>query len=210
MARYLLLTLLFFSLGSTAIIAQTSLYGKIIEKETGEAIIGANVVLKKNGVFETGSDTDFDGNYSLTNLDPGTYDIEVSYVGFPTQRITDVIVAAGKGTRLDVELESEGIELDLKIVVTGYKIPLIDVDNTSTGGFVTFSASPPRTSMPSSQTWPVRVLPMKETTSRSRARAPMPRFTSSMESGYRATCRLRRKWSSSRSSPAGWKPSTAT
>ncbi len=137
MARYLLLTLLFFSLGSTAIIAQTSLYGKIIEKETGEAIIGANVVLKKNGVFETGSDTDFDGNYSLTNLDPGTYDIEVSYVGFPTQRITDVIVAAGKGTRLDVELESEGIELDLKIVVTGYKIPLIDVDNTSTGGFVT-------------------------------------------------------------------------
>lgn len=137
MARYLLLTLLFFSLGSTAIIAQTSLYGKVIDKELGEAIIGANVVLKKNGVFETGSDTDFDGNYSITNLDPGTYDVEVSYVGFPTQRITDVIVAAGKGTRLDVELESEGVELDLKIVVTGYKVPLIDVDNTSTGGFVT-------------------------------------------------------------------------
>ncbi|MBK7409943.1 MAG: carboxypeptidase regulatory-like domain-containing protein, partial [Saprospirales bacterium] len=136
MARYLLLILSFCLLGGTAITAQTSLYGKISEKETGDAVIGANVVLKKNGVFETGSDTDFDGNYSITNLDPGTYDVEVSYVGFPTQRITGVVVAAGKGTRLDVDLEQEGIELGT-VVVTGYKVPLIDKDNTSTGGFVT-------------------------------------------------------------------------
>lgn len=136
MARYLLLILSFFLLGSTAIVAQTSLYGKIIEKETGDAVIGANVVLKKNGVFVTGSDTDFDGNYSITNLDPGTYDVEVSYVGYPTQRITSVVIAAGKGTKLDVDLENEGIELNT-VVVTGYKVPLIDKDNTSTGGFVT-------------------------------------------------------------------------
>ncbi|MCB9282794.1 MAG: carboxypeptidase regulatory-like domain-containing protein [Lewinellaceae bacterium] len=136
MARYLLLILSCCLLGSTAIIAQTSLYGKITEKESGDVVIGANVVLKKNGVFETGSDTDFDGNYSITNLDPGTYDVEVSYVGFPTQRITDVVIAAGKGTRLDVALEAEGIELNT-VIVTGYKVPLIDKDNTSTGGFVT-------------------------------------------------------------------------
>jgi outer membrane receptor protein involved in Fe transport len=136
MARNLLLILSIFLLGSTAIVAQTSLYGKIIEKETGDAVIGANIVLKKNGVFVTGSDTDFDGNYSIPNIDPGTYDVEVSYVGYPTQRITGVIVAAGKGTKLDVDLENEGIELST-VVVTGYKVPLIDKDNTSTGGFVT-------------------------------------------------------------------------
>ncbi len=136
MARNLLLILSIFLLGSTAIVAQTSLYGKIIEKETGDAVIGANIVLKKNGVFVTGSDTDFDGNYSIPNIDPGTYDVEVSYVGYPTQRITGVIIAAGKGTKLDVDLENEGIELNT-VVVTGYKVPLIDKDNTSTGGFVT-------------------------------------------------------------------------
>ena len=136
MARSLLLILSFFFLGSTIIAAQTSLYGKITEKDSGEPVIGANIVLKKSGVFETGSDTDFDGNYSLANIDPGTYDIEVSYVGFPTQKITGVIVAAGRGTRLDVALEAEGIELGT-VIVTGYKIPLIDKDNTSTGGFVT-------------------------------------------------------------------------
>lgn len=136
MARYLLLIFSILLLGSTAIVAQTSLYGKIIEKETGDAVIGANIVLKKNGVFITGSDTDFDGNYSIPNIDPGTYDVEVSYVGYPTQRITGVIVAAGKGTKLDVDLENEGIELST-VVVTGYKVPLIDKDNTSTGGFVT-------------------------------------------------------------------------
>jgi len=135
MARYLLLLLSILLLGSTAITAQTSLYGKVTDKETGEGVIGANVVLKKNGVFETGSDTDLDGNYSVTNIDPGTYDVEVSYVGFPTQRITGVIVAAGKGTRLDIGMEA-GIELT-EVIVTGYKVPLIDKDNTSTGGFVT-------------------------------------------------------------------------
>ena len=46
--------------------AQTSLVGKITAAETGEDLIGANVILEKNGVFVIGTSTDFNGNYKIT------------------------------------------------------------------------------------------------------------------------------------------------
>ena len=102
MARYLLL---FFSLLllSATVSAQTSLYGKVTEEDSGEPVLFGNVAIYKNGVLITGVETDLDGNYSFSNIDPGTYDVEVSYVGFQAQRITDVKVFAGKANKLDVE-----------------------------------------------------------------------------------------------------------
>lgn len=115
--------------------AQTSLRGRVTDKETGDAIIGATVVLKKNGVVVTGASTDFEGNYQI-HIDPGTYDVEASYVGLTTQRITGVIVQAGKINTLDIQLHNEGISLET-VVVTGYKTPLVQHDNTSSSAVIT-------------------------------------------------------------------------
>ncbi len=114
--------------------AQTSLGGKVTDVDTGEELIGANVTLFKGGTFVTGTSTDFDGNYKLT-IDPGTYDVEVSYVGFPPNKITGVIAKASQNNKLDVQLGG-GIDLDV-VVVTEYKNPLIEKDNTTSGGVVT-------------------------------------------------------------------------
>lgn len=126
----------FVLMGSGAMWAQTTLYGKVTEDESGDPVLLANVVVKKNGVFITGTETDFDGEYSITNLDPGTYDVEVSNVAYPTQVVSGVVVFAGKANRLDIKMTNEGINLD-EIVVTDYKVKLIDQDNTTTGGTVT-------------------------------------------------------------------------
>lgn len=115
--------------------AQTSLRGKVTEQETGEAVIGATVLLKKDGVVVTGASTDFEGNYQV-HIDPGTYDAEASYVGLTTRRITGVIVQAGKITTLDIQLHSEGISLET-VVVTSYKVPRIQQDNISSGAVIT-------------------------------------------------------------------------
>ncbi len=135
MARYLLLVGSFLVLGVAAM-AQTSLQGKVTD-ENGEPLLFANVVLKKNGNFVTGTETDLDGNYSITNIDPGTYEVEVSYLGYPTQRITGVVVYNGKANRLDVTMSSEGGIVLEEVVVKEYKVPLIEQDNTSTGGTLT-------------------------------------------------------------------------
>lgn len=127
-------TLLLLLFGFLAARAQTSLEGKV-QDENKESLIGATVVLFKSGVQKSGTTTDLDGNYTLTNLDPGTYDVEFSYVGYQTQRIQNVVVFAGKANRLDAEM-APGILLN-EVVVVEYKVPLIQQDNTTSGGTVT-------------------------------------------------------------------------
>ena len=133
MRRSLPLFLLLMLLASASF-AQTSLGGKLIDIDTKEELIGANVVLYKGGNYATGTTTDFDGNYKIS-VDPGTYDVEFSYVGYPTSRITGVVVKAGQANKLDGELGG-GVTLD-EVVVKEYKVPLIEQDNTTSGGVIT-------------------------------------------------------------------------
>ncbi len=135
MARYLLLFFSFLLMGTVAM-AQTSLTGQITDGETGEPIIFGNVAIYKGGNLITGTETDFDGNYSFSNIDPGTYDVEVTYVGYQSQKVTEVKVFAGKSNKLDVKLGSGGVNLD-EVIVTAYKVPLIEQDNTTSGKVIT-------------------------------------------------------------------------
>lgn len=127
--------LLFFVLGSGyAQFGQSSLTGRVLD-DTGEPAISASVALYKGGALITGVLTDFDGNYNFSNIDPGTYEVEASYVGLNTQKVTGVVVLSGKANKLDFEL-SAGVNLD-EIVVTEYRVPLIEQDNTTRGGIKT-------------------------------------------------------------------------
>ncbi len=127
-----LCAILFFAIGS---FAQTAVQGKVQDKETGEALPFATVTLTKNGVFITGTDTDFDGNYSISGLEPGTYDVEASYVGYTASRQVGVVVKAGKANKLDFGL-SEG-EVIEGIEIVEYRVPLVEQDNTTQGKTVT-------------------------------------------------------------------------
>ena len=119
---------MFFALGMG--ISQTSLQGTVTDADTGEPIIFGTVALFRNNVLVTGTDTDFDGFYSITEIDPGKYDVTVSYTGYGDQKITDVVISAGKANLLDVKL-SQGV--DLVEVVVNYTAPIIEQDNTSQG-----------------------------------------------------------------------------
>ena len=101
---------------STTVFAQTVLNGKITDAETAEELIGATVILNQNGVTIYGVSTDFDGNYSMS-VDPGTYDIEVSYIGFPEYKISSVVVHAGKVNTLNVSLGGAEILMDVVVVI---------------------------------------------------------------------------------------------
>ena len=102
---------------------QTSLQGKVMDVETKEAILFCNVGLYRNEVLIRVEETDLDGNYIFSNIDPGTYFVEISYVGYQTQRIQGVLVQAGKSNQLNAEL-TQGVILE-EILVVDYKAPLI-------------------------------------------------------------------------------------
>ena len=117
------------------VLSQTSIEGKISDQESGEPIIYGTVAIYKNGVLITGTETDDNGNYAISNVDPGTYDVNASYVGYQAKTIEGVILLAGKNTRVDIEISS-GTVLD-QVVIVEYKVPLVEQDNTTTGGIVT-------------------------------------------------------------------------
>lgn len=88
--------------------AQTGkISGKILEPN-GQTIIGATVQVKGT---TTGSATDIDGYYVI-NLQPGKYDIQVSYISFETKLFTAVEVKAGQTTTLNTVLVSADQQLD--------------------------------------------------------------------------------------------------
>ena len=47
-------------------------------------------------------------NYFFSDIDPGTYDIEVSFIGLQTQRIQGIVAKAGKVNLADVAMKEEG------------------------------------------------------------------------------------------------------
>ncbi|PHI21628.1 hypothetical protein CEQ90_02115 [Lewinellaceae bacterium SD302] len=111
---------------------QTSLKGKVTDQDSGnEGMPFASVALKLGEKIIQGVNTDLDGNYLFKSLNPGVYNLEVSYTGYATQRLTGVLIKAGQVNVVNVTM-SAGVSLD-EVMVTGYKVPLIDQDNTTQG-----------------------------------------------------------------------------
>ncbi len=112
--------------------SQTSLGGKITDAATGEELIGGNITLSQNGNFVTGTSTDFNGNYKLT-VDPGFYDVEASYVGYPPEKRTGIYIEKGQSNQLNIVFEGTAPQLSICIFSGYYKVPLLQKDKTSSG-----------------------------------------------------------------------------
>jgi hypothetical protein len=78
--------------------------GKVIDKDTDEPLIGANVIVVGT---DYGAATDVKGSFKIKNLRPGNYDIRVSFVGYSPKNITDIILAKGDSIFLKIELETD-------------------------------------------------------------------------------------------------------
>ncbi|MFB6343900.1 TonB-dependent receptor domain-containing protein [Saccharicrinis sp. FJH62] len=69
------------------------LTGKIVDESNNQPIEYANVAIyNKNGELITGGITDANGNFSIKNLDPGEYYIEVKFIGFNETRIENFVI----------------------------------------------------------------------------------------------------------------------
>lgn len=104
--------------------------GTVID-EFGETLIGVQVFIEGT---TRGSLTDVDGRYSIVNLDPGTYTVVFSYIGFATVRVEKVEVIVDKTTTVDMTLQEEVIE-GQEIIVTAER-PIVEKDRTTTTAYI--------------------------------------------------------------------------
>ena len=79
----ILFLIVFFT--SLNVFAQSgTLKGKVTDAMTGETIPMANVVVKMDGATIIGGASDFDGNFTIKPITPGTYSVEISFIGYNT------------------------------------------------------------------------------------------------------------------------------
>lgn len=91
-----------------------SISGRVADQSNNEPLIGTNVsVLTTN----YGAASDLDGNYVIKNLPPGKYSLRFSYISYKTITVDQVMVEAGKETKIDIALPPATVELK-ELVVT--------------------------------------------------------------------------------------------
>lgn len=116
-----------FLIFSGILMAQTGkLSGRITDAETGEPLIGANVIVEETTI---GAASDVNGYYSILNLRPGTYTVRYQYIGYNTQIISNIGISADKTTLQDVKLTSTVIESEV-VEVTAVR-PIVEFNQTS-------------------------------------------------------------------------------
>ena len=120
---------------ASAQVGSGSLQGKVTDVETGDPLPFVNVVLFLNGNQITGGTTDFDGEYNIKPINPGSYDALFSFVGYTPKKVTGVKVTANKIQFVNATLGA-GVMMDEAEVIE-YTVPLIDRDGGASGGTVT-------------------------------------------------------------------------
>jgi len=108
------------------------LKGRVTDLKSGEPLIGANILVVGTSF---GAATDVNGEYVIQNLNPGVYELKVSFIGYQTITISNVRVNADLTTERNFQLPAEGVQVD-EIQVVAEK-PLIIKSNTNANRITT-------------------------------------------------------------------------
>ena len=78
--------------------------GKVTDAETGEVLIGANVIILNTN---WGAATDIEGFFKIKSVPPGIYELKASYIGYSSQTIKDVKVIASDSLFIEIKLKTD-------------------------------------------------------------------------------------------------------
>ncbi|HLP15691.1 MAG TPA: TonB-dependent receptor [Bacteroidota bacterium] len=104
-----------------------TIVGRIIDEKTKEGLPSVNVKVK--GTYY-GAASDFDGNFKIEKMNPGTYNIDVTLLGYKEVQYSGMKVEAGKTLTLNVKMGESVLALGTEVVIVGEK-RLFDVEETA-------------------------------------------------------------------------------
>jgi TonB-dependent receptor len=110
-----MITLLIFTInGYTQSKGSGRIAGKIVDSETGDPVIGANVFIEE--LVGYGSSTDLDGRYMILKVPEGKYTLVASYVGYADTKINEVKIESRETTKIDIVMDSEVLSTETLVV----------------------------------------------------------------------------------------------
>lgn len=93
-----------------------SIVGKLTDKEMNdEPLPFANVQIKGTS---KGTTSDMDGLFEIADVEPGTYTVVISFIGYSTLEVPNVKVVAGKVANVNASLSADSQQLGEVVVTT--------------------------------------------------------------------------------------------
>ncbi|MBN1153403.1 carboxypeptidase-like regulatory domain-containing protein, partial [candidate division KSB1 bacterium] len=128
--HFILLAALFVCAACGSVFAGTTgkIMGTVTDKETGEPLIGCNVMVKETNL---GAATDMNGKFVILQVPPGNFDVVVHYMGYHSVTMTGVNVRVDLTTTVNFQLESNVIDAPTVTVVAEKSMVQKDVTSTS-------------------------------------------------------------------------------
>ncbi|GAB1307472.1 TonB-dependent receptor [Urechidicola sp. KH5] len=107
--KKVLLTISFVAITLISFAQKGAISGRVFNEINNAPIPFANIIIENTSL---GTTSDSDGNYIIENLDPGTYNVYASFVGYKKVIKYEIIVFAAKTTNLNFALEEDAALLD--------------------------------------------------------------------------------------------------
>jgi len=124
--------LLVHALPGTVLGQSTKLAGTVTDGATGASIPGATVILEGTTL---GTATAADGSYFIIGIQPGTYTVRFSFVGYASKSIENVLVTSDRTTSLDATIETEVVQ-GAEVTITALR-PVVDQNQTVSRAHIT-------------------------------------------------------------------------
>lgn len=128
MGIFFITVFLFVSLFIQAQDSTATIKGQVLDAETGDSLMFANILLGTNGEEQYKTSADIDGFFEINNISPGIYEMKISYAGYKIWE-NDSIYIEGN-TNLDPLLTksicSYNRVKNMKFIDHRYYVPLID------------------------------------------------------------------------------------
>jgi hypothetical protein len=116
----------------TALQAQAGkVTGKATDLQTGEPLIGANVIIEGTSL---GAATNANGEYVILSVPPGTYEIKARYIGYREVNYQNIKVSVNLTTEVNFELPAEAYQTETVTIVAPK--PLINKNTTNATSIV--------------------------------------------------------------------------
>jgi Ca-activated chloride channel family protein len=131
MRQKLIITAIFLLLYGLSFGQAGGLKGKLIDKSNKEPIVFASIIIEDSlGIIITGGTTDINGNYIIKPIVPGLYNLKLSYIGYDSIRMEKIHISPDSISIINIEMTASTMTLEA-VVVTAYRVPLINYDQCS-------------------------------------------------------------------------------
>jgi len=113
-----------------------SVRGLVFDNETQTPLIGATIVITGTKPL-LGASTDLTGNYKISNVPLGRYNIQISYIGYDPAIVSEILVTSGKEVVINTGLKQSVNQIN-EVTVKAYlrkDIPLNTMATISARSF---------------------------------------------------------------------------